>query len=205
VAIGAAVALAWACSAYVHHLNTPPFDGYPPHAKVPLSVALTLSNDLKNAYVESAGERVPLGTILSENSKRLASQVFAAVVGGEGEAGSKRPDAILMPKLVSVAHTRPMAAFSDRRMTAVVEWVLTDPRGAVVWVDTVQGEGVNQMGGAFTLTKNTEERVKLLTDDLFRKSFLKMVAAVEIQEYAAKVSRRGAPAPGAIRGAGVNR
>jgi len=55
--------------------------------------------------------------------------------------------------------------------------------GKTIWVDTINGEGINNLGTAFSLVGNTHERVQLVMADLFKKSYVSISSSKEIRNY----------------------
>ena len=173
------------CGTMVYELETQPITDYPESEKIDLSVELIIPNELESYAHESSAEQLPLGSILAENAINMSKTLFRQVVVTKNE---NRPpqsgvDAILIPKIVSVAHTRPMAAYSDRKLTVIFQWLLKDIKGKTIWVDTIEGEGINNLGTAFSLESNTHERVELLMEDLFKKSYISISSSKEIKNF----------------------
>ena len=54
-------------------------------------------------------------------------------------------------------------------------------------VDTIEGEGANELGTLFSLKDKTRERVRLLMEDLFKKSYLSISASKEIKNFKSEI------------------
>ncbi len=172
----------------VYKLNTPLVSNYPAKQKIDLKTELIIPKELEVFTYESAGEKLPLGNILANNAENMSRSIFRQVVvtHGEGKPTQAGVDAILIPKVVSIAHTRPMFAYSERKLTVIFQWLLKNSEGKTIWVDTIEGDGANDLGTAFSLESNTRERVRLLMEDLFKKSYLHISSSKEIENFKPK-------------------
>lgn len=169
----------------VYKLDTLPVNKYPVSDKIDLTIELRISKELETYSHESAGEKLPLGNLIVKNAENMSRALFrqVTVTTGIDNPTQSGIDAILIPKIVSAAHTRPMFAYSERKLTVVLQWLLKDAEGNTIWVDTIEGVGVNEIGTAFSLNDKTRERVKLLMDDLFKKSYLSISSSKEIKNF----------------------
>lgn len=189
-------------SGCTHTYSAPkePVRGYQQTSKIPLHVALYLSNELRTAKWEKQilGDtfQVPLGDAFVQNSEVVARELFIGVMVTNGAAGPARSgvDAILIPRMVLAEQTQAMWAFGTNALTVMLEWTLKDAQENTIWVDTVKGEGEANAGNVFTDGMNGRERVKEMLDDLFHKSFQAISSSHAIREFAA--ARQTATAKG---------
>ena len=153
--------------------------------KIDMEVLLVLDEDFKNAkWVDEPGAAgweahvVHLGGNFVTNTKNLANSVFSkvTVVDSTDQATKNEGDVILKPTMISVKKNRPLWTWNDSTMTVVVEWSLTDHDNNPIWVTSIKGEG----SAGIT---DDKERLKLLVDDLFSKSYAEIVSSPEINNY----------------------
>lgn len=177
------------CGTFVYQLDTPPVSNYPAEQKINLTIELRISEELEAFTHESGGENLPLGNILLKNVENMSRTLFRQVVITKGTYKSTQTgvDAILIPKVVSVAHTRPIYMGSERKLTVIFQWLLKDTEGKTIWADTIDGEGVNELGSGFSLQSKTRERVRLLMEDLFKKSYLSISSSKEIKNFKSEI------------------
>ena len=102
-----------------------------------------------------------------------------------GSPAKVKVDAILAPRMVSAERTRPMYIFQEQTTTIILEWMMKDVNGDLIWVDTITGEGKAPMGGPFGEKKNARKQVERALEELFQKSFETMSSSVEIRGFAA--------------------
>lgn len=180
---------------------THPVAGYVSTSKTPLNVELRLSEELRAAKWKGtrAGDTfvIPLGEALAKNAEVVARELFANVVVTNGTTGPAQAgvDAVLTPRMVSAEQTMVIWAFEEQVLTVMLEWILKDPQGNLVWVDTVKGEGETNMGTVFTGISNGQERVKKMLEDLFHKSFQVMSSSRAIRDFAATRQTANAKGP----------
>lgn len=176
------------CGTLVYQLDTPPVSNYPAEQKINLTIELRISEELERFAHESAAENLPLGNILIKNAENMSRALFRQVVITKktDKLTHAGVNAVLIPKVVSIAHTRPMYAYSERKLTVIFQWLLKDSEGKTIWMDTIEGEGTNDIGTLFSLESNTRERVRLLMEDLFKKSYLSISSSKEIENFKSK-------------------
>lgn len=173
------------CGSAISNLETLPVAEYQESKNINLSVELIISKEFDSYSHLSSGEELVLGPLLVKNSENMARNLFRQIIVSKKENFSQPSsvDAVLIPTVVSVAHTRPMCSFSDRKLSMNLQWQLKDTKGKIVWVDTVEGEGINNLGSTFTYFSNTRERVQLLMEDLFEKSYISISSSKEIKNF----------------------
>jgi hypothetical protein len=76
----------------------------------------------------------------------------------------------LEPKVAFINQSFGVTAFSEARTSIGIEWKLLNNRGELVWVETIQGEGLGTPGNMFTGKERQKERFQLALQDLFQKS-----------------------------------
>lgn len=174
----------------VHTVTT-----YSQHDKVDLKVALQVSDELHNAKWErkSMGDTwiIPLGEHLSHNAAIMAGNLFTDVVLQKAtDVSPDRVDANLTPKMIFAEQSVGIWAWSEAVLTVALEWTLQSVDGEVIWVDTIKGESKGAGGNAFTHKARAEERIKILIDDIFQKSFQAMASAQAIKDFSRR-KRKG--------------
>jgi hypothetical protein len=189
--IGAACLAGSACTTVLDH-PVRVVDTYPPAQRIPINVALVLTEELRNAKLEDhvAGDTliIPFGEHLARNSESMAQRLFSAVTVQKDLSGVTDQDvaAALIPRMVFVEQSLGIWVWSDAMITMGLEWTLKDRQGAIVWIDTVKGTGTTNMGNAFTGRARMRERAGLVVDDVFRKSFDAIAGAQAIKDFASK-------------------
>lgn len=171
---------------------------YQPRNQIDLKVELRLSGELRNAQSEiSTGgvvTTVNLGGALGQASEMLARRLFSDVLvtSNDSEAPSHEDvDAILIPRMASVARTRPVFVFQTQKSTIILGWTMKDTKGNIIWIDTFTAEGEGpfatwawtlgpsgQIGGAQIQFEDAFTKV-------FQESFKRMASSEIIEEFAA--------------------
>lgn len=154
----------------LHDISLVPIDD-----KINLRVKLVITEQFRNAKWEKkwpAGDRfiVPLGENLVHHSKNLLKNIFLHSSISENLDDEVEVDYFLIPKFVSVKQSSGFSAFSEAKMSIIVEWALKNKFGKVAWVESFQGQATGKSGTLFSAKKYQEERVKLLLQDLFQKT-----------------------------------
>ena len=122
----------------------------------------------------------------------LARALFSDVVvmhDGSVPPGSDA-DAVLIPRVLSITHTRPLFTFQDMQTTMVFEWTMKQRNGDVVWVDTITVSDKATMGG-LSAGANARAHVEAMVALLYRRSFEAMASSPQIKEFS--VNRRREP------------
>jgi hypothetical protein len=157
---------------------------YAAREKIPLNVALNLTDELRNAKWEqkalTGGATVmAVGPALTEDAPQCARNTFREVVEiSNGGTPPKPIDATLTPKMAFIGIKYGQTMFSKDTITLKLEWTFTDPAGNLIWADTVTGQGESKGGFAKDL--------KLAIEDAFKKSQDAMLTSQAIQQFAAK-------------------
>ncbi len=164
---------------------------YPTTNKIPLSVELRLTDELRAAQWvrESMGSTfvMPLGGVLSDHAKSMSRRLFAKVTVTEKNVPDSAPvggDAALSVKPVAIERSIGATAFGDSVLTVALEWTLTDSNGQLVWVDTIKGQGVRNSGNVFTHKSNASNQIEDMVKDLFEKSYTAISNSPEIRSLA---------------------
>ena len=157
--------------------------------KIDMTVQLDLSDELlKTQWETGSGDKIiiPIGDTIAYNSESLARTIFSNVIVVKNLPGSMEDKAAanLIPRVVSMKHTRPLLIFQDQQTTLTFNWTLKDDKGDIIWLKTITAEAKSVMGG-FTSGTKSKEHVKILVNDLFKKSFDEISSAEEIREFAA--------------------
>jgi hypothetical protein len=162
--------------------------GYPAVEPFNMRVALVLTEELRRAQWENRGTgyALPFGDHLAQNSEALTRALFSEASAHTDFSESTAADfaAILIPRVVFVEHSLGIWKWNPSTITMALEWTLKDRQGAIVWVDTVKGEGSTETGNAFTGRDRMRERAGLVIEDVFRKSFDAISHAQAIRDFA---------------------
>jgi len=170
-----------------HHMKVPKtaFTGFTSAERIDLKVGVKLTDDVRRAewrrdYMGDTFLFQP-GTWLCTNMLGLARVVFRDVeeVGAHGPASSGL-DAILTPKVTYLNRVIPATSFGHSISTIKVEYVLAEPQGTPIWVETVSGEVEGSPS-----PKNPASFHKALKE-MLAKSQRSMLEADTIRAYATK-------------------
>jgi hypothetical protein len=170
-----------------------PLAGFPTKPKIPLMVALRLTDELRAA---KSGRRqmgdeeftvIPLGENLALNAESLARASFKAVqvVHNNGTNVGGSVDAILTPRFVS--SVRVLSTFPvefEHKIAVVLEWVLTDLDGNIIWLDTITGQGRITDYKAFDFAGNAGRLLESLFSDRFYRAYDSLLSSPEIRKFA---------------------
>jgi hypothetical protein len=126
---------------------------------------------------------IELGENFTINAKKLANTIFSdvVVITSPDELSKAQGDVILKPEVKSSKQNRPYIAWNDSTLTVIMEWLLKDRENNLLWVNTIQGEGVARVG-------KDKERLQSLINDLFPKSYDSITSSPEIKNYAKKAN-----------------
>lgn len=196
----ALLALALACAAGCG-ATRPPADlvvAYAPAAPIALPVCLVLDAPLRAAdwrdrSVASMGlqERIAFGDAFAEHAERLARATFTSVSVVEDAATAPKDDcAVLAPRFVGAARTRPARRFDELRLAVVMEWWLRDPHGRPVWVETIRAVGVAPLEGILFNRDGAQDRIGAALEELFLASQRAIADSPEVKAYATQWSSR---------------
>jgi hypothetical protein len=149
--------------------------------RIPLKVELRLSDEFASTVCKGNPGQLGLGPGLAANSEALARALFTEVVVVRGSAMplTSGVDAQLTPSVVGMARNRPKLGSSDQTSTVVVEWALKDRNGNLVWLESVEGDGV-------AAVIHADEQGNALMQDLFQKSARTIASSTEIHQFAAR-------------------
>lgn len=178
------------------HIYKPPtalVSGYEHTNIISLKVGLVLNDELHNAkweYDNNMGDvfRIPLGDSLTKNSETLIRKLFADVVIGASatEFNPDDIDVIVKPTMISAEQTSGNWHSDPIVLTVFLEWRLQDSEGQLVWVDTIKGEGIEELGTLSTHKSKATTRIKKTLDDLFKKSHKAISSSLEIKDLVNK-------------------
>ncbi len=160
--------------------------------KIPLTVGLQLSDELRNAKWEKhvMGDTfvLPLGDALTQNAEAVSRHVFSevAVTQGTNNEATGGVEAVLTPKMVVAEWTWGATAFGASILSVMLEWKMEDLNGNIIWIDTVKGEDKENTGNIFTHKSNAKKQIEACITDLFQNSFEALSSSVEIMEFAKK-------------------
>lgn len=156
------------------------YDGYSAQTKIPLKVALNITDELRNA--KAADVVSPMGGSIAANAVVLARATFTDVVEiKNGSAPSSPVDAILTPKQAYFNMTRGATSFGESIIAIKLEWTLAEPDGNTIWVDTISGQSSGSTGWS-----KKDEMLKNALYEVLRKSQSAMCSAQSIRQFARK-------------------
>ena len=161
---------------------------YPVADKIPLSVELRLTDELRAAQTQSKLRpyTMLLGVVLSDHAEAMSRQLFSEVTVAKENVSASAPvdvDATLLPKPVAIERTIGFSTFGESILTVVLEWTLTDSNGQLVWVDTIKGQGVN-IPEFFPVRSNMSDQIVAMVKGLFKKSHVAISNSPEIRALA---------------------
>lgn len=157
---------------------------YSTNEKIPLKIALNLTDDLRNAKWEQramiGGSTImAVGPALTDDAPQLARNTFADVQAINNNARPPNPvDAVLTPKMAFIGIEYGQTMFSKDTITIKMEWSLADPTGNMLWADTITGLGSSKGGFSKDLT--------LAIEDVLKKSQDAMLTSAAIRQAASK-------------------
>jgi len=179
--------IASACSAVWEFQGKPVT--YPAATPFDLAVLLQVSQELLNTqWKTGSGDEiiVPIGQALAQNSETLSRTLFSQVLvskDGSIPAGSSA-DAVLVPRVISITHTRPLFIWQDQSTTMVFDWTMKQPSGNVVWADTITVREKATMGGMISAKDNTRAHVEAVVARIFQRSFDSISSSPQIRAFA---------------------
>ena len=181
------VCLVTGCT-HVIKLPPTPYAGYKPREKITATLALNLTDELRNTKWEDhsaiGGDVfiIPIGQSIAQNAPVLANQVFSAVhVVTNGAPALVPVDAVLTPKVPYINRTTGSTSFSESVIAIKVEWTLSDLSGQTIWADTVAGQGTGSTGWS-----KPEEVLKRAWEDVLKKSYHTLWYSRGIREFLQK-------------------
>lgn len=162
-----------------------------PLASLPIDikVQLVLSKELRETKwvgminpMEKAV--IPIGEALAIHSENMARALFREVIIESDVAtlATSPVDAVLVPRVVSVQRTQPTTIFGQQTSTMIIEWTFTDPKGKVVWVNTINGQGQTKMG--LNPKNGAQKQMAIMFEQLFMASYESILSSVEIKQFA---------------------
>ena len=180
--IYSSVALLTGCTHMIQPPKTP-FTDYPENAKLPLKVAVNLTDELRKTTKErhSLGDTwaVSIGPWLADNVPILAKHTFSDVVEvNNGALPPKLVDAILTPKVAYINQTVGANSGGESIISIKVEWLLGDLSGNVIWLDTIAG----QCSG-YTGSSHPEANLKKALEDMLRNSQREVLTSQAIRHF----------------------
>jgi hypothetical protein len=180
-------AIASACSPIVEFQAKPVT--YPATIVFNLNVLLRISQELLNTqWKTGSGQEiiVPIGQALSQNSETLARALFSQVQVSKDESIStgSAADAVLVPRVISITHTRPLFIWQEQSTTMVLDWTMKEPSGEVIWADTITVREKATMGGMVSAKDNSRAHVEAVVAQVFQRSFDSISSSPQIRAVA---------------------
>lgn len=186
-ALLATVVCSLALAGCTHMINPPkaPYTAYAPQEKIPLKVALNVTDELRQAKWErhAMGDTwiIPIGESVAQNAPVLAQHLFAHVeTVKNGAPPTSAVDATLTPRVAYVNRTTGSTSFGKSVTTIKIEWRLADATGKTVWADTITGESSGSTGWS-----NPEDLVKQALEQVLAKSQQGISSAAAVRQFAA--------------------
>ena len=173
-----------------------PYTAYAPQEKIPLKVALNITDELRKAKSENhfMGDKwvIPVGDSIAQNAGVLSRHMFAQVVdiANGGQPPGEAVDAFLTPKVAYINRTQGATSFGESIVSIKLEWTLSDPTGKAIWVDTVSGQSSGSTGWT-----DPEKILKKALEDVLMKSQQGIMASEAIRQFASKKSARADAPP----------
>lgn len=167
--------------------ESPPkaFTGYKGQNKIHLKVAANVPAEVVAA--KDPESNIAIGAYIATNTPVLARQLFDEVIetGNEPLHANASVGAILTPKVAFVAQARGAGSGNQAFVDIKVEWTLTDAKGNVIWVDTVDGRSSPSIpDGALSRAK----ALNAAMEDLLLNSEKAISSAPAITQFAQKTS-----------------
>lgn len=127
--------------------------------------------------------RMQLGPALREHAEGMMKSLYQDVDLVNDNANDASTDAKLVftPRVVSVERAIGMTAFSKSRIVIDLEWKVTNAKGKLVWIQTIQGVGEANTGNMFTHKAEARKQGKRAVEDLFKKSHEAIQRSPEIR------------------------
>ena len=174
-----------------HMIRPPkqPFTAYVGQDKIHLKVGVNVTDELRKAKSEyhSMGDVwvIPIGDSIATNACVLAQHTFDDEVGMVN--GQLPPNetvaAILTPRVAYINRTVGATSFGESIVDIKVEWTLSDSKGNIIWVNTINGQSSGSTGWT-----SPEKILKRALEDLLTKSQQAIASAPAIREFASKPS-----------------
>lgn len=180
--------------------------GYDLTNKIPLTVELYLSDELRAGAWQQKGSPQSsqtlfgeakarwLGVTLARNAELVTQAVFSAIVvtGGREVLGRAGGKAVLIPRIVTIEQVR---LFDAVTLTVLLEWRLQDEYGNIIWMDTINGEGERKIFWSWEEKAGFKALHSAMLNDLFHKSFSALSSSRAIRDFAATYANppRGQP------------
>jgi hypothetical protein len=158
----------------------------PSDPKVPLAVALSLSDELCQYTWKWHPFLFDLGEGLCHNAEVVARAVFSEVVVVRGAASPPATPARLTPRILGVRRVQPVWAWENAVMSVDLEWRLDDRDGRPVWSSRVNGTGRDTMGHIYIYERQTRRQTELALQEAFTKTLAEMAASPEIKALATR-------------------
>ena len=168
------------CTKITKEINHPIHNSSLPQSnpKVPLTVELLLTEDLRNAkcnYIISNTNHVfPVGENISYLSQELLENVFEdVIIRREKEKTIVSPkldyNYTIIPKFLSFGHAYGVTKQSGSETSVTMEWKIINKSGATVWVETITGTYIESSKEAWG-ERYFKNFYAGAIDDLFKKS-----------------------------------
>jgi len=173
-----------------YNFTVPPNNKIALAEKIPISVGIVLSSDFCSYSYSSTHQGNTnifyIGKTLCDYTKKIAQQIFSQmiVISDIKDATGQTIDAIITPKVVdSSVFYRTGAIPAKVNSIIVMEWVVKDKNGEILYITTIEGNGLDErtFGGA-TIRYQTSMQKAL--DDLFNKTYTEFISSSEIRQFA---------------------
>ena len=126
---------------------------------------------------------VGLGDSLVANAEQIARLGFRQytvldepVLGPDTEI-----DAVLTPTVLLFDNSIGAIAWGEANDTIQIQWRLDDPRGNMLWIQTVQGNGTGKTGTAFSYIEQREKRISDMLEEAFSKSLRELTSSSDVR------------------------
>jgi hypothetical protein len=116
------------------------YTGYPSRSKIPLKVALNITDELCES--KDTSKTIAIGAAVASNACVLARSTFTDVMEiTNGKPVPSMVDAILTTKVAYFNRTTGASASGEFIIAIKLEWTLSKPDGNIIWVDTISAQG----------------------------------------------------------------
>jgi hypothetical protein len=162
--------------------------GYDSSEKINLSVALCISDEVRNAEFDASDRHyvIRVGNTFVKNAETLARTLFSVVEMREHREDCLAPnvDATLTPEIVSLSRNFPTWATTPSKTVVQVRWTMTDSTGQIVWVDTLSGNESRRARTALNLGKKAAEDFTTAIHNMLIQTFEAISNSPEILRFA---------------------
>lgn len=160
----------------------------PPEGKLQLRAVLLLTAEfctsklIHGGAVDETKNGLEVGEAACIDLEPPLKNVFAELTAITDEQKKGDAQLVLIPKFVDVGvRLDGITAFSNQKLTLLLEWTAKDAAGRTVWLETVKGSATRHIGNMFTAGKNLKVIVDDAVKDAATESARKISSSKELQ------------------------